>query len=668
MGEIKVLGDEVFRDFQTAGVPASGVNEPAKSEIRNLVGAIDARISGAVAGIVYYATGAQRIADTAQPIGTLGKAADEADYYRRSGDGWVIDNTVYAGVAALVQPQLDALEASKATKDALQAEFDGRVAADEAIYEAEAAKNEEQDAKIATALVAAEGQPQVFDPGSTSPMAPSYVAVTGKSAPRYDDVIDAYGVGGQSLAGGATVGPAVATTSLYPGRALMPADMGVRVTAGWRFAQFADAVETYNGTSGEGETITTSMLSHLIQANDAITGAARRKIVGFVSAVGGTAFADLRRGSFPFQNFLDAVEDATAIARASGYRLRVPGYVWIQGQNETSDGTTAEQYFNMLRSFARDLGDDVMQITGQHERPMLYIVQTSTVNNALGLDQQVQMAQLRAGRTDWARVVCPLYHLPSSSSSGADSIHKNGAGTNLMGQLVARATFAESQGLGWQALSVRSARLTSSTKILIDCDVPVAPIVIDTTGAVNPAGLQGLNGFDVQLPNGTYATIASMAVVNSTSIELTMSAPITAAWVRVAYAMRRNAGTTDDTPSTGARGCVRDSATGANLYGLGTPANWLLHWTDVIPAASTDNFTGPLVAGVWHATSGLPRLLLNGTGTVTIDARNSAGTVTAAVFSATLSGAVNQVGFPYFGADTTEVRAAFTGSATAEII
>lgn len=77
---------------------------------------------------------------------------------------------------------------------------------------------------------------------------------------------------------------------------------------------------------------------------------------------------------------------------------------------------------------------------------------------------------------------------------------------------------------------------------------------------------------------------------------------------------------------------------------------------------------GPLLSATWKPITGMPRLLLNGTGTVSIDAKNRAGTITSAVYSITLSGAVNQIAFPYFGDDALAVRATFTGTATAEIV
>lgn len=79
---------------------------------------------------------------------------------------------------------------------------------------------------------------------------------------------------------------------------------------------------------------------------------------------------------------------------------------------------------------------------------------------------------------------------------------------------------------------------------------------------------------------------------------------------------------------------------------------------------------GPLTSGVWKPFTGLPRLKLTGTGTVTIDANtavNGTGTTTAAVFTASPAGSTT-IAFPFFGTDAVAVRATYTGTALAEII
>ncbi len=86
--------------------------------------------------------------------------------------------------------------------------------------------------------------------------------------------------------------------------------------------------------------------------------------------------------------------------------------------------------------------------------------------------------------------------------------------------------------------------------------------------------------------------------------------------------------------------------------------------------ATISNLRGmdPLSANSWTRVTGLPRLRLTGTGTVSIDARNSLGAITTGVLNYSVTGATNQIEFPFFGNDAVEVRATLTGTATAEII
>lgn len=89
------------------GTPPSEAYRPSREGVLAAFGELERRVNSTTAGIIYYATGAERAADTARPVGTIGKAADEDDYYRREGAGWVVDNTVYEGVASIVQPIVD---------------------------------------------------------------------------------------------------------------------------------------------------------------------------------------------------------------------------------------------------------------------------------------------------------------------------------------------------------------------------------------------------------------------------------------------------------------------------------------------------------------------------------------------------------------------------------
>lgn len=84
--------------------------------------------------------------------------------------------------------------------------------------------------------------------------------------------------------------------------------------------------------------------------------------------------------------------------------------------------------------------------------------------------------------------------------------------------------------------------------------------------------------------------------------------------------------------------------------------------------AEADARDGALTNGVWRKISGMPRIAMVGTGTVSFDVRNRAGTEVAARVVYSVTGAASLVKYPFFGADTTQIRPNITGSLEVEII
>jgi len=87
-----------------------------------------------------------------------------------------------------------------------------------------------------------------------------------------------------------------------------------------------------------------------------------------------------------------------------------------------------------------------------------------------------------------------------------------------------------------------------------------------------------------------------------------------------------------------------------------------------ITAGGSGALMGTLVSGEWFPVGSIFRLLMTGTGIVTLDSKDALGTITTGVFSETLSGATNQIGFPYVGDAAVQIRATLTGTATAKVI
>ncbi len=120
MGVIKDQGDAVFRDSVTAGVPASGPNEPAKSEIRSLFSLIDLSLGAAQAGILTAARTIDR--DNLYAIeanrdkliyvnNNNGSSTDPANGVYEYVDGVSrLANGFYRGVTASFQGQIDTVD------------------------------------------------------------------------------------------------------------------------------------------------------------------------------------------------------------------------------------------------------------------------------------------------------------------------------------------------------------------------------------------------------------------------------------------------------------------------------------------------------------------------------------------------------------------------------
>lgn len=103
----------------------------------------------------------------------------------------------------------------------------------------------------------------------------------------------------------------------------------------------------------------------------------------------------------------------------------------------------------------------------------------------------------------------------------------------------------------------------------------------------------------------------------------------------------------------------------------GEVAMWLQLQIDapyLLDGARDDFFPGKLVPEWWKTVSGMPRLRLNGTGTIRIDARDAAGAITVGAYPTTaLTGAVDLPEYPYFGEAAVAARVSVTGNVIAEI-
>lgn len=217
------------------------------------------------------------------------------------------------------------------------------------------------------------------------------------------------------------------------------------------------------------------------------------------------------------------------------------------------------------------------------------------------------------------------------------------------------------------------------TTVINDITV-VAPPVIDVAveGTQGPSGILSLTAEAIDDAGGDPTARAAALAAQSKADAALPAAGLTATAITNAggdTVARASAGAAA-TAASNAQGAANAAATAAaaaqdtadDAAGAAAAAQGTANSALASATTARTFLPGAMSAGVWRPVTGLPRLLLNGTGTVAIDARNRAGTVTTAVYSTTLASAVNQIDFPYFGDDAVEIRAAYTGSASAEIV
>lgn len=88
----------------------------------------------------------------------------------------------------------------------------------------------------------------------------------------------------------------------------------------------------------------------------------------------------------------------------------------------------------------------------------------------------------------------------------------------------------------------------------------------------------------------------------------------------------------------------------------------------IFAARGQTTWNGVSFSGEWISAPSIFRLRLVGTGTITVDSRDRLGAITTAVETYTISGATNQIEFPWLGDGAVEMRVTYPATATVEVL
>ncbi|CAB1208872.1 hypothetical protein [Serratia marcescens] len=256
-------------------------------------------------------------------------------------------------------------------------------------------------------------------------------------------------------------------------------------------------------------------------------------------AAGGRSFAEISKGTIPYQNSLDFVQLGKNAADGVGKRYTFKFMSLENGETDNDNGSSQNpgDFLAKMTPYFTVLQVDFKGITGQTENFAEVIGQVgSRINtknqqvddqgNPIGPPVIVQpysvaaTDQLKYVRQNAVKAIMygPKYPLNWLFNDETLS-HLNAAGKVLQGEYAAQAIYwhlydPAKKGT-WTGLKARSLSVNNST-IDVVFDVPYPPLVIDTTTIADCPG----QGFSLQ---DASAAVQSVEVVAPNTIRLTLS-------------------------------------------------------------------------------------------------------------------------------------------------
>jgi hypothetical protein len=370
---------------------------------------------------------------------------------------------------------------------------------------------------------------------------------------------------GQSNASSGTFAPRITTSQPYFNT------RNPRVSLNNIISNFSPAslIEITNETIASGMANTVSKLRRAatLDENDTSFDMA----VDNVSA-GGLSYGFIKKGT---SYYAANINNASEINRLSNLLYAnvstVNAVAVVHGE---SDGGTT--YATDIATWQADYETDLLAITGESKTvPMLHSQVSSFAQDSLARSTYAMLAAHEANPSKTI-LVCPKY-----AFTYADGIHLNNTSMRLLGDYYGKALYALMSGGSFSPLRPTSL-VRSGAVITISFAGRVGDLVLDDTTIDDPGNF----GFEWIQVGGTARAISSIALVNSnTQVEITLDgdpgAPSTQSIIYAGPASAGNATGSDGGPTTGPRGCVRDSDATEGFSEI--PLwNWLVHFEKTV--------------------------------------------------------------------------------------
>lgn len=383
---------------------------------------------------------------------------------------------------------------------------------------------------------------------------------------------------GQSLHRGATTGPDPITTTQPYHNVMLKSGVLARPPFAVDYSAFVPLAERYlEPTQNEAETPTSSMLNRMVELllKPGETSSDIR-FVGGAPGHGGRRIDQLNRGTVLWDQMLDQITAAKAIANAEGRSCSVWALAWGQGENDYAlnpytgvDWTTLE-YYTLFRQLVGDFAEDAADITGQLFQPVTVCYQTAAHRRFSRDHNSIAIAQWRVARDDpRVTLACPMYAIPTNW----DNLHLTGDSSIQLGRYEARALARTAQHqVAWKPLWP-TLILWQGRVIDITFNVPDGALVFDTTLVSAASNM----GFDVW-SNGVPVTgaIQSVEIVGRDRVRIRLQNDMPLGST-LTYARGRPGDPETAGPASGPRGNLRDTEGDSDNYVDSSGARRYMH-------------------------------------------------------------------------------------------
>ncbi len=373
---------------------------------------------------------------------------------------------------------------------------------------------------------------------------------------------------GQSLSVGAGGSPALSTSQPYDNKMFNTGVLagGTTLTS---FKPLAEAtVETMS--SGLANEVTKLAREEVLKGLPAPEDS--HELLVSCHGVGGKAYADIKKGTAAYANGLAQMKAGQTISADLKLSYVIRGVTSVHGESDHVANNTA--YAANLATWQGDYETDAKALTAQTEPVPFFHTQMSSWTRYNSATSTIPLQQLQASLASGGKIVLvgPKYFLPYT-----DGVHLTNAGYRWMGEYYAKAYRRVILERGtWEPLRPKAVTLSGAV-ITVQFLVPSPPLVLDTTRVKDP----GNYGFEYWDNSSAPPPIAKVALVGAHSVEITLAKAPAGKTRSIRYAYRGAVGANAG-PTTGARGCLRDSD--ATVGRDGNPLfNWAVHFAEAVP-------------------------------------------------------------------------------------